>query len=117
MLNPGRLHEFVAMWRWLSAHPANDRDYYLKYVVRGSHPWTNDCPISDREGEACTGCDTLWSTALGNLCTDSESPLNKWRKTSIEQPDLRIHYAGNVGTLGLQALRTLKEIDSVLAEG
>ncbi|MDP3478512.1 MAG: hypothetical protein Q8R88_01980 [Desulfoprunum sp.] len=107
MINAEQLHEFVAMWKWLSAHPVNDRAYYLKYVVKGKSAWINDCPIATGEGAACTGCHMFWPGENGNLCSDSQSPLSHWQATSVEQPDLRIYYAGNVGTLGLQALRSL----------
>lgn len=108
MINSERLQEFVAMWKWLSAHPVNDRAYYMKYVVKGKPAWINDCPIATGEEATCTGCRLFWHGENGNLCTDGESPLSQWRKTSVELPDLRTYYAGSVGTLGLQAIRSLQ---------
>jgi hypothetical protein len=107
MINLDRLQEFVEMWTWLSAHPAHDRAYYLKYVVKDRSVWLNDCPIATGEGEACTGCRLFWSGGA-NLCTDDASPLSRWRETGVELPDLRIYYAGRVGSLGLQAIRSLQ---------
>lgn len=117
MLNSERLQEFVSMWGWLSAHPVNDRDYYLKYVAKGPHPWANDCPLADREGSGCSGCHTLWESGNGNLCTDGDSPLRKWREASFANPDLRVYYASEVGALGVQAIRVLRESGAMVANG
>ena len=115
MLNHEHLHEFVAMWRWLSAHPANDLGYYMKYVVKGSPAWMNNCPLSTREGKDCTDCRTLWNSRNGNLCADSDSPLHKWQETDMLQSDLRVYYASEVGALGVRAMSNLKAGNDILA--
>ena len=115
MYDPERLNEFVAMWRWLSAHPVNDRDYYMKHVLKGGGRWINECPLSDREGETCTGCKALWRSKGGTLCSDGASPLRAWQGASIDQPDLRIFYASMVGTLGMQARKCLQAKEEILA--
>ena len=114
MLDSERLREFVAMWRWLSAHPADDRDYYMKYVVQNGRSWKNSCPLATEEGEDCSGCRILWNGKNGNLCTDRDSPVRKWQEASIQQPDLRTYYASQVGTLGMHAISDLKAINTML---
>lgn len=107
MIDSERLNQFVAMWRWLSAHPVNDQKYYLKYVVKAERDWMNECPLSDGEIQTCTGCRALWPGRGGNLCTDNASPLREWQEASIDLPDLRVYFASQVGTLGLQARKKI----------
>ncbi len=105
MFNPEKVRAFVAMWRWLSAHPAHGREYYLKNVVKESPTWINDCPLATEEGKRCAGCRVLWNRGNGSLCTDSESPLLRWQEADMQEPDLRVYYASEVGALGMQMSR------------
>lgn len=113
MLDSERLQEFVAMWRWLAAHPADDRDYYLQHVVPAGRSWKNGCPLATEEGEACSGCRILWHGKNGSLCTDREAPVRRWQETDSRQADLRTYYASQAGTLGLHAIRDLKAINAI----
>lgn len=114
MLNSERLHDFIAMWRWLSAHPANDLSYYMKYVVKGRPSWANNCPLSTQEGKECTDCRTLWTSPSGTLCADCDSPLHKWQETDMQQPDLRVYFASEVGALGVRAMSNLKACNDIV---
>ena len=78
------------MWAWLMGYPAHDQKYYMKHVARLDADWDNECPLSNSsEISNCDGCNMLWESAKGTLCSDSRSPLYKWKNTSIELPDER----------------------------
>ena len=98
-----QLLEFQEMWTWLSEHPAHDRDYYMRYVVKLEHPWPHNCPMSTDPDKDCDSCALMWNAKNGNLCTDPESPLNKWKTTNVEYPDKRTHYAGQLANLAVKA--------------
>lgn len=99
------LKDFQDMWTWLSSHPAHNQDYYMKYVAKLDAPWRGSCPLCHTAEGPCNNCDLLWKTKSGGLCTDKGSPLNKWRETSVDDPDNRSWYAGRVALLGRQAAK------------
>lgn len=91
------LEEFKKMWTWLYKHPAHDTKYYVSHVAKPQTPWKNDCPLCalSASGE-CGECKTLWDEGHGSLCADPESPLSKWKKTQLQDPDFRTWYAGKI---------------------
>jgi hypothetical protein len=96
--------KFEEMWTWLIAFPALDRNYFIKHVAKKDKGWLNNCPLSNSEKlEECTGCQSLWDSPQGNLCTDSSSPLYKWKKTDKDQPDKRSSYASKIAVLARKA--------------
>jgi hypothetical protein len=100
------LQEFRKMWIWLYKHPAQDNKYYTSYVAKPKPSWRNDCPLCalSAEGE-CRECRSMWDTGHGSLCTDPDSPLVKWRKTSVDDPDNRTWYAGRLVEIAGLALK------------
>lgn len=103
------LQAFEKMWTWLASHPAHDQEYYMKHVARLPTPWKNSCPLCHSSGEGpCINCKALWQSDRGSLCTDKDSPLNKWRQTAVEDPDNRTWYASKIAMLGKNAARGKK---------
>lgn len=100
------LQEFQKMWTWLSSHPAHDQAYYMTHVVKLSTPWMGSCPLCHTAKGPCRNCEILWKSDKGGLCDDEESPLVKWRTTSIEDPDNRTWYANRVAVLGMRAIQS-----------
>lgn len=96
MINPEAVQEFKKMWQWLYSHPAHNQNYYMKYVARIDQPWQRECPICDSNEGDCQECLELWNRGRGTLCDDPESPVNKWRKTNLGDPDFRTWYAGKI---------------------
>lgn len=108
MTTATELRDFQKMWTWLSSHPAHDQEYYMKHVAKLDQPWRGNCPLCHTAEGPCTNCEALWKTEQGSLCTDKNSPLAKWRKASLDDPDNRTWYANRVAILGQQALKTHK---------
>lgn len=101
------LNEFRKMWIWLYKHPAQDNKYYVNYVAKPIPPWKNNCPLCalSAKGEKCHECKSMWDSGHGSLCTDPDSPLVKWRNSSVEEPDNRTWYAGRIVQLTGSAFR------------
>ncbi len=94
------LDNFMKMWTWLYSHPAHDRKYYMRHVAKLNDMWENSCPLSTSpKAHECGGCQMLWQSDKGTLCTDPDGPLYKWNKTDRQQPDVRSFYAGHVAAL------------------
>ena len=92
--------EFKKMWSWLYKHPAHDKAYYVKHVVKADPRWKNDCPLCNlADGKECSECLTIWNKGNGSLCEDPESPLNKWRGTHLSDPNFRMWYAGQIADI------------------
>lgn len=107
MIARNELKEFQKMWTWLSSHPAHNQDYYMKHVAKLETPWKHSCPLCHTAEESpCKNCEQLWQAKEGGLCADQNSPLNKWRQTSVDDPDNRTWYANRIALLGQQALKT-----------
>jgi hypothetical protein len=100
------LEEFKKMWTWLYKHPAHDSKYYVSHVAKPQPAWKNDCPLCalSKSGE-CGECKTLWDEGHGSLCSDPESPLSKWKKTQLQDPDFRTWYAGKIVEIAGKSLR------------
>jgi len=105
MATMSELKEFQKMWTWLSSHPAHDQEYYMRHVARLDIPWKHGCPLCHTSEEPCRNCETLWQSMSGGLCSDQDSPLNRWRRTSTDDPDNRSWYANRVALLGQKAMR------------
>ena len=101
---------FKNMWAWLCGFPAHDREYYMKHVARLQANWVNNCPLSNKSTETeCDGCKMLWDSDRGTLCTDSTSPLYKWKNTGKDRPDDRAYYASHVAALAVRFLKNHPE--------
>ncbi len=101
MLRSDALEEFKKMWTWLYQHPAHDKKYYGKHVVKLETPWRNNCPLcetSESETE-CKECLELWNKEGASLCTDPNSPYSQWRKTHLNDPNFRTWYAGQIADI------------------
>lgn len=107
MANQQEMLDFMKMWKWLSAHPAHDQEYYMKHVAKLDEAWEKGCPLCHSAEGVCTNCENLWKTARGSLCQDMDSPLNKWRKTSVDDPDNRTYYANRMATLSMRAVKEM----------
>jgi hypothetical protein len=105
MIGKDNLINFKKMWTWLSGYPAHDQIYYMEHVAALDKMWLNSCPLANKEGDDCTGCQAIWDHENGTLCTDPDSPLFKWQNTSREIPDFRSYYASQVAVLGMKAMR------------
>lgn len=100
------LMEFKKMWTWLYQHPAHDKRYYVKHVVKADPAWKNDCPLCELStGDGCKECLLLWDNGEGSLCSDPGSPLSKWRNTHLNDPNYRTWYAGKIVDITQKALR------------
>ena len=109
MINKDELREFKKMWTWLMAYPAHDRKYYMRYVAALGITWPNNCPLSDSvRAEDCSGCQLLWDSEHGTLCTDPDAPLSKWKNTEKSQPDQRSLYASQVAVLAMRLKKQLE---------
>jgi hypothetical protein len=100
------LQAFQKMWTWLSSHPTHDQEYYMTHVAKLTTPWKDSCPLRHTAKGCCANCERLWKSEQGGLCDDPESPLNRWRQTSVHDPDNRTYFANRVALLGMQAIRT-----------
>ncbi len=96
MFKKDALNEFKKMWTWLYQHPAHDKKYYIKHVVKIEDGWKNDCPLCDLSEGECTECLDLWDHGQGSLCKDPDSPYSMWRKTHLNDPNYRTWYAGKM---------------------
>lgn len=106
MAKTDALEEFKKMWTWLYRHPAHDKRYYVKHVVKADPAWKNDCPLCEiSEGDQCTECQILWDEGKGSLCTDPDSPLSKWKQTHLNDPNFRTWYAGKLVDITKKALK------------
>jgi len=90
------LSEVMKMWTWLYKHPAHDETYYVTHVAKLTKPWRNNCPVCDLAEAECTSCLMAWEGQNGTFCTDPESPFRKWQETTLENPDYRTLYAGDI---------------------
>jgi len=106
MATTNELKEFQKMWTWLSSHPAHNQEYYMKHVAKLATPWRDSCPLCHTAEGPCRNCEALWQSKYGGLCSDKNSPLNKWRQTSVDDPDNRTWYANRIALLGRQAMKT-----------
>jgi hypothetical protein len=107
MIGKDELVNFKKMWTWLSGYPAHDREYYMKNVVRLDDTWLRSCPLANSADEDCDGCRLLWNNENGTLCTDTDSPVYKWKHTSRHQPDDRCYYASHTAVMAMNALREM----------
>ena len=107
MKNIEALKEITTMWTWLYKHPAHDRKYYTTYVAKLDKPWKNDCPICDRADNICSECPMKLDEQNGTFCTDPESPLQKWMTTSLDNPDYRTLYSGEIIAIAQKAMGKL----------
>jgi hypothetical protein len=110
MIGKNELVEFKKMWTWLSGYPAHDREYYMKNVVKLEKFWMRGCPLATSDDDDCDGCRSLWKSNTGSLCSDSNSPLYKWRKTSPQRPDDRSYYASHIAAIAMNGLREMGEV-------
>ncbi|MGB3210100.1 MAG: hypothetical protein WBB19_05275 [Desulforhopalus sp.] len=105
MIAQEELRKFKNMWTWLIGYPAHDRMYYMQHVVKLDEMWINNCPLANEAGvEKCKGCQTLWDSNQGSLCTDPQSPVYRWINTDRNQPDKRSFYARQVAVIAMNAL-------------
>lgn len=106
MIGKDELNNFKKMWAWLIGYPAHDREYYMEHVVKNAGSWNNNCPLSTSSRvENCNGCQLLWNSNRGTLCTDPGAPLYKWINTERHLPDERSYYASLVAVLSMKAIR------------
>lgn len=109
MIGKDELRNFKKMWAWLTAYPAHDREYYIRHVAKLDTVWVNECPIANSTSVYnCTGCQLLWSSSHGNLCTDPGAPLYNWHNTGRHQPDERSFYASQIAVLAMKLIRQLE---------
>ena len=99
------LEEFKKMWTWLYKHPAHDNKYYVSHVAKPQPAWKNDCPLCALSDGECGECKSLWDEGRGSLCSDPDSPLSKWKKTQLQDPDFRTWYAGKIVEITTKSLR------------
>lgn len=103
MIGRDELRNFQQMWTWLSGYPAHDREYYINHVVKLDKAWVNSCPLCNNSTERdCDGCKMLWESKSGNLCTDPESPVFKWKHTDRVWSDERTSYASRAAVLAMK---------------
>jgi hypothetical protein len=103
------LVNFKKMWTWLVAYPAHDREYYMKHVAKLDEVWGNSCPLSNNMyAENCNGCQMLWDSQDGTLCTDPSAPVYKWNNTERDLPDKRSFYASQIAVLAMKVNRQLE---------
>ena len=103
MIGRDELRNFQQMWTWLSGYPAHDREYYMKHVAKLDKMWVNSCPLCNNAKEKeCSGCQMLWESNSGNLCTDPDSPVFQWKNTDRVWADERISYASRTAVLAMK---------------
>jgi hypothetical protein len=102
------LDETTKMWIWLYKHPAQDKKYYVTHVAKPDKPWKNDCPLCEIAENDCSNCLMQWEEQNGTFCSDPESPFRKWKATSLDNPDHRTWYAGEVIAMAQKVAGTLK---------
>ena len=102
------LKEVTAMWTWLYRHPAHDREYYEAHVAKLNQSWKNDCPICDLETGSCPECPMKYAEQNGTFCSDPESPLQKWKATTLDNPDFRTLYSGEIIAIAQDATKRLE---------
>jgi len=90
------LNEVCKMWTWLYKHPAHDREYYVTHVAKLDQPWKNYCALGVLEDGKCPECLMEYEDRNGTFCTDPESPLQKWKETPTDNPDVRTMYSGQI---------------------
>ncbi len=91
------VEEFKKMWIWLYRHPAHDKKYYVRHVARPLNGWRNNCPLCALSAnQDCTECLDVWNHGEGTLCEDPNSPLYKWERTHLNDPNDRTWYAGKL---------------------
>jgi len=107
MENTQAMEEFKKMWTWLYRHPAHDKKYYVKHVAKADPAWRNDCPLCDMapEDKGCTECLKIWDKGQGSLCDDPDSPLSRWKKAKLNDPNFRSWYAGQIADIADKALK------------
>lgn len=106
MAGKDALIDFKKMWTWLCAYPAHDREYYIKNKIKGSVSWINYCPLCNQtEAKDCNGCEILWDSDRGTLCTDYRGPIYKWNNSAIDSHD-RPFYASEAAVLAMKYLQT-----------
>jgi len=105
MVRTEALEELKKMWTWLYRHPAHGKKYYVKHVAKADPSWKNDCPLCELSDGECTECLTLWDQGQGSLCADPASPLSKWRKTHLGDPNFRTWYAGKIVDIADKAMK------------
>ncbi len=106
MTGKDELINFKKMWTWLCCHPAHDREYYMKHVVKLEGEWINSCPLSNSTTDRnCTGCSMLRGGENKTLCSDPLSPVNQWMRTERQYPHYRSYYASQAAVLALKYLR------------
>ncbi len=101
------LNETAKMWVWLYKHPAQDKKYYVTHVAKLAKPWKNDCPLCEVAENTCSNCLMQFEEQKGTFCKDPESPFCKWQATSLDNPDYRTLYAGEMIAIAKNAARTL----------
>jgi hypothetical protein len=101
------LSETTKMWIWLYKHPAQDKKYYVTHVAKPETPWKNDCPLCEAVENGCPDCLMQWDEQNGTFCTDPESPFRKWKTTSLDNPDHRTWYAGQIIAMAQKVAGTL----------
>lgn len=106
MTGQNEILNFKKMWGWLMGFPAHDQRYYMTHVARLDTRWVNDCPLSNKsEVSKCDGCKMLWKSEQGTLCTDTSSPLYKWKHTDTDHPDDRSYYASQIAVLAMKFMQ------------
>ncbi|MFV0436530.1 MAG: hypothetical protein ACK5PS_03950 [Desulfopila sp.] len=104
MTTVDNLGEFQKMWAWLSAHPAHDQGYYMRHVRKLDIAWPHGCPLRDQTMDnPCSPCQRLWTAGGQDLCSDTNSPLSRWRQTAVDSPDQRTWYANRLALLAMAA--------------
>ena len=104
------VNEVEKMWTWLYKHPAHDENYYVKHVARLQKPWKNNCPACDLVEGVCANCLMAWENQSTTFCTDPESPFRKWQETTLDNPDYRTMYAGDIIALARTIRGKMAEI-------
>jgi hypothetical protein len=67
-----------------------------------------DPAFSYNIGENCNGCQVLWDSQDGTLCTDPSAPVYKWNNTERDLPDKRSFYASQIAVLAMKVNRHLE---------
>lgn len=114
MAGKKELISFKKMWVWLSVYPEYDREYYMQNILKLDKMWNNSCPLSNvTQGIGCNGCQIIWKSDKGTLCTDPATPLYQWLNTEKEQPENRPIYASSLAVLAIKFLQDKKDHSNV----